>query len=356
MTNFSDSINLLGSSIVFFDSVSSLICELKKISKKICVVIDEAVSLLHPNFLDMLRSDCTIVLSGEESKSLKKVAHIYEKFIECGIDKSWYVVGTGGGVVSDITGFVASTYMRGLHFGFVPTTLLAMVDAAIGGKNGVNLGVYKNIIGTVNLPKFVYITTEFLKTLPEDEFRNGLAEIVKVGMIGDSRILETLENGNLSENLREIVKLAVQVKVKIVSDDLHDNTLRKILNFGHTVGHAIELKYNLKHGYAVSVGMIIESIVGSVLFGMDRSISVRIGNLLKVLNLPVDIKLSEEDIDEVLKITLHDKKSNDEKIDLINIQEIGRANVVSVEKAKFLEVLGWVLRNQINSESTFVQV
>ncbi|WP_372590500.1 3-dehydroquinate synthase [Fervidobacterium pennivorans subsp. carthaginiensis] len=356
MADFSDSINLLNSSIVFFDSVSSLVRELEKISKKVCVIVDEALSLLYSDFLNRLRPDCTIVLRSEESKSLEKVARVYERFIECGVDRSWYVLGIGGGVVSDITGFVASTYMRGLRFGFVPTTLLAMVDAAIGGKNGVNLGVYKNIVGTVNLPEFVYVSPEFLKTLPDDEFRNGLAEVVKAGVIGDRRIFEMLEDGNLSENLLEIVRTAVQVKVKVVSDDLHDNALRKILNFGHTVGHAIELKSGLKHGYAVSVGMVVESVVGSVLFGMDKGIAVRIANLLRALNLPVGIKLNEEDIDEVLKITLHDKKSNDEKIDLVSIREIGKASVVSVEKVKFLEVLGWVLRNQISSESTSVQV
>lgn len=354
MAEFSDSINLLNSSIVFFDTLSSLVRELEKISKKVCVIVDEVVSSLYCDFLYMLRPNCMVVLKGEESKSLEKVARVYESFIECGVDRSWYVLGIGGGVISDITGFVASTYMRGLRFGFVPTTLLAMVDAAIGGKNGVNLGVYKNIVGTVNLPEFVYVSPEFLKTLPDDEFRNGLAEVVKAGVIGDKRIFETLEK-DLSENLLEIVKMAVQVKVKVVSDDLHDNALRKILNFGHTVGHAIELKYGLKHGYAVSVGMVIESIVGSVLFGINKDISVRMANLLKSLNLPVYIKLSEKDIDEVLKIALHDKKSKDEKIDLVSVEEIGKASVVSLEKGKFLEVLGWVLRNQI-SESTSVQV
>ena len=202
--------------------------------------------------------------TGESVKTLHTVETIYRRFVELGVDRSCFVLGIGGGIVTDITGFVASTYMRGLRFGFVSTTLLGQVDASLGGKNGVNLDGYKNMVGTFNQPQFVICDPMLLSTLPEREFRAGLAEIVKAGIIADRSLFERLESTTFealrsdNELLGEIILASIKVKADIVGRDERESGERRKLNLGHTFAHAIEkLSHEMNHGEAVAVGTAI---------------------------------------------------------------------------------------------------
>lgn len=349
-------LRLFDSSIIFFENKVSITSFIKNVSSKLCVIADKTVMEFYGDFINSLEADCLIALKGEDSKNLERILPIYENLIAHCVDKTWFVLGVGGGMVCDVTGFVASTYMRGLHFGFVPTTLLSMVDAAIGGKNGLNLKVYKNIIGTINLPDFVCVCPEFLTTLPPDEFRNGMAEVIKAGAIKDRFLFEILESEeNIHNKLPEIVKLSIRRKIEVVRNDLKDSNIRKVLNFGHTVGHAIELTLNLKHGFAVSIGMVLETIVGILLFGVEEGVALRIVGLLRKFGLPtcVDLDGFEE---EIFKVILHDKKSQDENIELVCVREIGSSELISVEKSKLLEGLRWAFKRQVDLKKLSAQV
>ncbi|ODN30020.1 3-dehydroquinate synthase [Fervidobacterium thailandense] len=345
---------LFGSSICFFETKSELADSLRSIwsvySDRLCVLTDENVGRLQRDFLTLLEPKVVVTLEpGENAKQFSKLERVYWTLLNADVDRTWFLLGVGGGAVCDIAGFIGSTFMRGLRFGFVPTTLLAMVDAAIGGKNGVDLGAFKNTIGTITLPEFVLLCPEFLSTLPAEEFKNGLAEVVKTGLIGDERLLEVLQElyrpGEEIKHsaLREIITRSINVKVRVVSEDLGDRGLRRLLNFGHTVGHALELKFNLRHGFAVSVGMVVESRVNEVLFGTKFDVTSEIQRILATLGLPTYVELGESDIEEVLGIARHDKKNSGNYIDLVNILRPGVSEVRSVKRETFLEILRCIL-------------
>ncbi|OFY96502.1 MAG: hypothetical protein A2309_08155, partial [Bacteroidetes bacterium RIFOXYB2_FULL_35_7] len=224
---------------------------------------------------------------GEESKSLETVENIYRQLLDFEIDRHGFIIGIGGGVVCDITGFVASTFLRGVRFGFVASTLLAQVDASIGGKNGVNFLSYKNIVGTITQPEFVICDHAMLDTLLVQEYRCGLAEIVKSALAGNKDLFEMLEqnidsiNGKDKSILNKIILEAIKFKVSIVEQDEKDDGIRQILNFGHTFAHAIESKTGMSHGEAVAIG-ICKSAEISVKMGLlNNSEHERIKSLLK---------------------------------------------------------------------------
>ena len=203
------------------------------------------------------------IKSGEKNKTLRTVSEIYREFLKMNVDRHWLVVGIGGGIVCDIAGFAASTYLRGLDFGFVATTLLAQVDAALGGKNGVNLLGYKNLVGTFNQPGFVICDFKMLETLAGKEVRCGLAEIIKAAVIADSTLFDFLEKNIESclslrrEALEYAVERSCRAKIDIVGRDEREKEERKKLNFGHTLGHALEKVCGLNHGEAVGIGMYV---------------------------------------------------------------------------------------------------
>jgi 3-dehydroquinate synthase len=250
-----------------------------------------------------------LVDASEVSKTFATVEQIVLQMVALGADRETFLLGVGGGVVCDIAGFVAAIYMRGIAYGLVPTTLLAQADAAIGGKNGVNVGGYKNLAGTFGEPEFVLCDAAFLQTLPPRELRSGLAEVAKAAIIGDAELFEMLEGGDYS--LDEIVRRAVAVKLDIVSRDRHETAGRRLLNLGHTVGHAIEkVSRSLTHGEAVAVGIVAAARVAVRLAAESvseaerqgdtenlavclknqaatRAAATRIENLLKSLGLPV---------------------------------------------------------------------
>jgi len=247
-----------------------------------------------------------IIENGEKSKNLENYKKILLELDK--IDKN-NVIAFGGGVVGDLAGFVASTYKRGINLIQVPTTLLAMVDSSIGGKNGVNLGELKNYAGTIYQPKKVLIDPLFLETLPNKEFKNGLAEIIKYGYIFGKPSLERLKKKvSIKDNdLDDILFQCCKNKTEVVEKDEFDKNYRHALNFGHTIGHSIELSYNLSHGEAISVGMIKELELGKKTGLIDGGKIKEIKEVLEINKLPTEFP-KNMDSNKVLRIMKADKK------------------------------------------------
>lgn len=273
--------------------------------------------------------DFIVVPAGEGSKSLSYVEELIEQLLDKGLDRSGFLVGIGGGVVCDLTGFVASVFMRGIDFAFVPTSLLAQVDAAIGGKNGVNLASFKNMIGTFTQPKMILIDLKFLLTLPQNELISGMAEVVKHAAIRDANYFVYLENhiaGILSRNtdiLMEVVLRSVEIKAQIVQEDELERGLRKLLNFGHTFGHAIEKTLHIPHGEAVSLGMCVVNRLAVLEGHLEVNDALRMENLLNRIGLPTDwSKIKLTDLEPLI---FKDKKRNAKRIDFVLLSEIGSA-------------------------------
>ena len=237
----------------------------------------------------------------------------------------------GGGVVTDITGFVASIYMRGLKFGFVPTSLLAMVDAAIGGKNGVDLGIYKNMVGTIRQPSFLLYDYRLLSSLPEAEWINGFAEIIKHACIRDAGMFNLLEQYSL-EKIRsskkimgELVQRNAQLKSKLVQRDEFEQGDRKLLNFGHTLGHALEKLYDLSHGQAVAIGMAYACVLSHRMNGFGQT--GRVIALIEKYGLPANLEFDKQ---EVFRVMQMDKKRQQKEIHYVFLEKIGKAVVKPV--------------------------
>ena len=284
---------------------------------------------------------------GEMSKSLAVVENIYSRLLELEVDRSSFIIGIGGGVVCDITGFVASTYMRGLRFGYVATSLLAQVDASVGGKNGVNFGGYKNLVGTFNQPEFVICDPYLLKTLPEKEVLCGLAEVVKHALIKDTALLAFLEqNGEpirrlAADVIERLVSDSVAIKSAVVNQDEKESGMRRILNFGHTFGHAVEHLQRISHGEAVSIGMVIAAGI-SMRKGMLTAGDVeRIKRLLENLKLPVT---STADPARMIEVIRKDKKRESDIVHFVLLNGIGQAVVEALPfdelGSRFEHVLG----------------
>jgi len=299
--------------------------------KKLFIITDKNVVKIYGERFP--EADVFAVGVGEMIKNYKTVNDIYSELIAKGHDRKSFIIGIGGGIVCDIAGFIASTYMRGVDFGFVPTTLLAQVDASIGGKNGINFDNYKNMIGTFNQPSFVLTDFSFLKTLSEEEYANGLAETIKHALIGSKVLLEMLIkkkseilNRELSD-IEDMIIKSVGVKVDIVKRDETEKGERKKLNFGHSLGHAIELTDNISHGKAVSIGMAYASEISYLLGEIDKGDYNKIVKLLNSFGLPVKTLASMDKLTEKLRM---DKKKNKEKIDFVLLKSLGKAFVESM--------------------------
>lgn len=271
--------------------------------------------------------------TGEKTKHLDTVQSIYKRLIEIGADRSSFIVGVGGGIVCDITGFVASTYMRGVRFGFVSSTLLSQVDASTGGKNGVNFSGYKNIVGVFNQPEFVICDPNLLLTLPENEISCGFAEIVKHALIKDKDMFEYLEENhkealNLEPGIIEkLIYHSVLIKSEIVNKDETEKGERRKLNFGHTFGHAIEKTARLPHGQSVSIGMVIASRVSQTKGLLAETELPRIRSLLEKLNLPTRLRLDKGKIRNALK---KDKKKEGDYLYFVLLNGIGNALIDTI--------------------------
>lgn len=277
--------------------------------------------------------------TGEEIKTLDTVQFIYEQLMDQELDRDSFLVGIGGGIVCDITGYVASTYLRGLRFGYVATSLLAQVDAGVGGKTGVNFKGFKNMIGTFNQPEFVLCDLDLLHTLPEEERRCGFAEIIKHAAIADANLFTYLEDNRTraleleQEVIEKLVCDSVEIKARIVNADEKEKGERRKLNFGHTFGHALQKIAGLPHGEAVSTGMAMASALSVKRGLLDAHSHERLKSLLVEYRLPVEIDVSKKDLLAAVRL---DKKRQNLGLYFVFLESIGRA---VVEKMEFDELM-----------------
>ena len=302
------------------------------------IILDSALEQfqLHSNF----NASHVYLEVSEETKNLETIEKIWEIMFLSNLNRSDEVVIIGGGVMLDLCSFAASTYKRGVAFTLVPSTLLAMVDASHGGKNGFNNVYGKNQIGTFNLPKSVVVCFELLYTLKDTDYKDGLIELVKHGLIGSKEIFNTLVS---TENFKidtKTIKKGIQIKEDIVKEDYLETGKRKYLNFGHTIGHLIEQdsKFNLSHGEAVAIGMIYELELSKKHFGLPQEvIDLYISYLEKL-----DFKKSyvfENSIDYLLKILKDDKKSKSDSVDIVLLSDISQPNLISISFDELIEVI-----------------
>ncbi len=292
---------------------------------------------LH-KFLPYLETDLTIEIiefeAGEINKNIDTCIEIWKVLTDLGADRKSLAINLGGGVVTDLGGFVASTFKRGVDFVNIPTTLLSMVDASVGGKTGVDLGNLKNQIGVINVPLMVLIDTQYLETVPQNEMRSGLAEMLKHGLIFDKNYWEQfldITTINFSD-LDQLIHRSVAIKNEIVMQDPTEKNIRKALNFGHTLGHAIESyflendnKTTLLHGEAIAIGMILESYISLHKKLISEAEYIQIKSVIKTIY--DDITFEENDIQPILDLLIHDKKNEFGTIQFALIEGIGTIKI-----------------------------
>ena len=287
-------------------------------------ITDENVYALHQK--KFIGKKTIVIPAGEEHKQQATVDFIIEALVNFGATRQAVLIGVGGGVVTDMVGYVAGIYMRGVAVGFVPTSILAMVDASIGGKNGIDLGLYKNMVGLIRQPSFLLYDLDFLKTLPQHQWENGFAEIIKHAAIKDATMMKALANHDLKfyqkdkKALALLIEKNVQLKVKVVQKDEFEKGDRKLLNFGHTLGHAIENQHALLHGHAISIGMVYASKISQVLQGFnDTGLLV---DTLKKYGLPTNMHF---DIEQAMQMMQKDKKKASAGMQYVLLKKIGQA-------------------------------
>ena len=286
------------------------------------------------------------VSPGEESKKLEVIADLAAKLLEAGIDRNGFILAIGGGVVCDLAGFLASVYLRGIRCGYVSSSLLSQVDASTGGKNGVNLGGTKNILGVIRQPEFVICDPAMLMTLPEEEYLSGLSEMIKTAIIGDREMFEEIERNFTGIMNREydlmtrLVERSVKFKAAVVTEDEKEAGLRRILNFGHTFGHAIEMQTGVKHGFAVAAGMELATGFSLEKGLIDQTDRDRIMNMLGKFGLILKYEIPWERIE---RLVMHDKKKSGSGIHFVFTSGIGKA---VYEKISVGEVIDFYKRFQ----------
>jgi len=316
------------------EKINNLI-DLKKYSK-ISIITDKNISKYWLKKLENvipIPYISIIIKPGEKEKNIETVKYIWEEMIKAKLDRESLIINLGGGVIGDMGGFAASTYMRGIDFINIPTTLLAMVDESVGGKTGIDFANIKNVIGTFNQPREVIIDIETLKTLPKREFLSGFAEIIKHGLISDKtyfhKVTAKIPLQFSQTELVDIIKDSCKIKQDVVEADVKEQNLRKILNFGHTVGHAIEalsLETNqpLLHGEAISIGIVAENEIAVELGILSRKIADLVKEKLSLSGLPV-VSNCQFPISEIMERMKSDKKNERGKIKFTLLKNIGEA-------------------------------
>ena len=305
---------------------------------KIFIIVDEnTLEHCYPSFCSKIETDIEIEIiqidSGEQNKNIHTCLGVWNALAEINADRKCLIINLGGGVVTDLGGFIASTYKRGVEFINVPTSLLAMVDASVGGKTGVDLGSLKNQIGVINNPCMVLVDPFFLQTLPQNEMRSGLAEMLKHGLIHDMDYWEKLNNLHKlsSDDLGKLIYQSVLIKDSIVNIDPTEQNIRKTLNFGHTIGHAIESyflensnKKKLLHGEAIAMGMILASYIST----KKTNFSINTCNEIKhnILNLFDRIVVDKNDISNIIELMKYDKKNAFGKINFVLLKKYWRTS------------------------------
>ena len=299
-----------------------------KLDRKVMIVTDTGVPAEYSEKVSKCCKEAVIITieMGEKSKNIDTYKYLLECLVNNNFTRSDCVVAVGGGVVGDLSGFVASSYMRGIDFYNIPTTLLSQVDSSIGGKTAIDFMGLKNIVGAFYPPKAVIIDSETLKTLPERQISNGLSESVKMALTSDSKLFDIFENDDIYTNLDTIIKRSLMIKKNVVENDEKESGLRKILNFGHTLAHAIEAANELctyYHGECVSIGMIPMC---------SGNVRKRLIPVLEKLKLPVECEYSASDLIEACR---HDKKASGSDITIVYVPEIGNYELRKMPFEKF---------------------
>lgn len=329
-------------SVLFDKNLFDFIAETNHSS--ICLLIDENVFELHKKLFSP--HNPLIIKSGEEYKIQATVDRIIDVMLERGYDRNTVLYAIGGGVTTDIGGYVASVYKRGINFNQVPTSILAMVDAAIGGKNGVNTALYKNMVGTIYQPGHIIYDFNFLNTLPKVEWINGFAEIIKHGCIWDRDMFKELSENDIDNFLndekliKKIIRKNINIKVEIVCSDEFETGNRMLLNFGHTLGHAIEKEYNLKHGFAISLGMVAAARISEEINNFYSEEKDLVLSLLEKYNLPTRLDF---DKDAIWNGLLSDKKRNGETMNFVLLDSVGKAVVKPIGLTQLKDLIAQVL-------------
>jgi len=306
---------------------------LMNLDRKVFIVTDSGVPREYAERVKAQAKEAVIytVDEGEDSKSLSVLEKLLSAMLDFDMSRADCAVAVGGGVVGDLTGFAASAYMRGIDFYNIPTTLLSQVDSSIGGKTAVNLGVVKNIVGAFYQPKQVLIDTDTLKTLPKRQLSAGLAESVKMSLTSDAELFNIFENEKIGEeNIEKIILRSLMIKRAVVEADEKEGGLRKILNFGHTLGHGIEADmalHGLYHGECVALGMIPMC---------SKEVRNRLIKVLKKLDLPTEYN---GDIDKALAFVIHDKKCRAGAVDAIFVDEVGAFKIQKLDVAEFAKIV-----------------
>ncbi|SDZ83179.1 3-dehydroquinate synthase [Arachidicoccus rhizosphaerae] len=312
-----------GTTVFHFDSSLD---QLDKLADKNAAFIITDDNLYHYYQKKLKGWKVLLIKAGEAYKNMDAVQQLIGQLIEAGADRKSTIIGMGGGVVTDIAGFVASIYLRGVDFGFIPTSVLAMVDASIGGKNGVDVGIFKNMAGIIRQPRFLLYDYSLLKTLPNEEWVGGFAEIIKHACIKDAAMFKLLEQHSLKDFkktpdlLSQLIARNVLIKAKVVQLDETEQGDRKLLNYGHTLGHAIENTYQLPHGSAVSIGMVVAAYLSKAV--LDFNQSERIIKLVQAYGLPAYYDYDPQD---ALAKMRSDKKRVKDQIHFVLLEKIGKA-------------------------------
>jgi len=310
---------------------NSSLKELNKIvdKKNTFFITDENIFKAHETKFKGFNT--LVIPAGEDQKIQSTVDSIIQQLIAFKADRKSVLVGVGGGVITHLTGYTASVYMRGIKFGFVPTTILALVDASIGGKNGIDVGVYKNMVGIIRQPAFILHDLSLLQTLPQKEWQNGFAEIIKHACIKDAALFKQLEQHELKDYIKsknllaDLIERNVLIKTKVVQKDEFEKGDRRLLNFGHTIGHAIETQYGLMHGEAVAIGMVCAAEISEQ--QKDYKDKERLRIVIEKYQLPVSISFDAKKVFEVLVM---DKKRVNKEMNFVLLEKTGKAVVQSI--------------------------
>ena len=324
----------------YFDADFSFLERLVPKEKAVIITDDNIASIYAEKFSGW---KVIAIPAGEKNKQQSTVDKVIDELIKLQADRETFIIGIGGGVVTDIAGYAASVYMRGIKFAFIPTSILAMVDAAVGGKNGVDVGIYKNLVGIIRHPEFLLYDYSFLKTLPQKEWINGFAEIIKHACIKDENLFELMASNSLetfkAEKTGELIKKNVEIKFNVVSGDEFETGDRKLLNFGHTLGHAIENIYHLPHGSAISIGMVAACKISSEINNFSNVESEKVIELIKKYALPVTLPFGESRRGAIWEILIMDKKKSGDTMNFILLNKIGDAVVKSIPLPQLKELI-----------------